>query len=279
MLRAWLKRLDVNVLSARPHMNSPSYRDCQRRRALLAVELLENRLTPSHLTIFSATMPHGSAGSGVHANHGAATSAAKHITVAKVTHAADHSVTAKRASPAASVSKTTFTVSAPAAATAGKALNVIITAKNASGKTATSYSGNVALAASDGQVVHLVTARRFVKGVAIETIVLYTADTLTLTAAAGAIKGTSAGISVKPAAASVFAISAPTRAMAGTGFNVMLTAKDAYGNTVTGFSGNVNFASSDGQPLPVLGQTVWSNGAAIYAVVLNSPDTITLTAA
>ena len=62
MLRAWLKRMDVNDLSARPHMNSPSYRDCQRRRALLAVELLENRLTPSHLTIFSATMPHGSAG-------------------------------------------------------------------------------------------------------------------------------------------------------------------------------------------------------------------------
>ena len=67
--------------------------------------------------------------------------------------------------------------------------------------------------------------------------------------------------------------------MAATGFNVTLTAKDAYGNTVTGFSGNVNFASSDGQPVHVLGQTACSNGAAIYAVVLNSPDTVKLTAA
>lgn len=292
MLRAWLKRMDVNVLSARPHMNSRSYRVCHRRRALLAVELLENRITPSHVTIFSATMPHGSVGHSVHANQSAtsgdghtgvssatAAVAVKHSVAHKGNHVTAHGVPAQRVSTVVPVSATTFTVSAPATATAGTSFNVTVTANSANGSLATGYSGNVALTASDGQAIDLVTARPFANGVAVETVALFTADTLTLTATAGAVKGTSAGISVQSAASFAFLFGAPSSATAGIGFGVEVVAKDAYGNTVTGFSGNVNFASSDGQTVPVVAQTAFINGAAIFAIVLSTPDTVRLTAA
>ena len=292
MLRAWLKRLDARDLRVRAHRNSTSCPISQRRRALLAVELLEDRITPSHFTIISTTVPSGSAGRNSHATHGATSGdihtgvsrakvavASKHNVIPKVTHATTQNVSTKRVLTAIPVSATTFIVSAPARATAGTGFNVTVTAKNAKRTTATGYRGNVTLTASDGQAVYLVTAHPFVKGVAIETVALDTADTLTLTAAVGAIKGTSAGISVQPAAASAFLVGAPTGATVGTGVGVALTAKDAYGNTVTGFGGNVTFASSDGQPVLDVGQTVFSNGAANFAVVFNTPDTVRLAAA
>ena len=292
MLRAWLKRMDVNVLSARPHMNSPSYRVRQRRRELLAVELLENRITPSHLTIFSAIMPHGSVGHSLHANHGATSSdghtgvssakaavAVTHSVAHKANHATAHGVRAQRVSTVAPVSATTFTVNAPGTATAGTNFNVTVTANSANGSVATGYSGSVTLAASNGQAIDLVTARPFVNGVAVETVTLFTADTSTLTATASAVKGASASINVQSGAAFAFLFGAPSSATAGTGFGVAVMAKDASGNTVTGFSGNVTFASSDGQTVPVVAQTAFINGTAIFGIVLSRQDTVTLTAA
>ena len=292
MLRAWLKRMDVNVLSARRLMNSPSYRVCQRRRALLAVELLENRITPSHLTIFSAIMPHGSVGHNLHANHGAtsgdgqagissakAAVAVKHSVAHKGNHVTAHGARPQGVSTVVPVSATTFAVSAPASATAGTSFNVTVTANSANGSVATGYSGSVTLTASDGQAIDLVTARPFANGVAVETVTLFTADTLTLTAAAGAVKGASASISVQSGAAFAFLFGAPSSVTAGTGFGVEVVAKDASGNTVTGFSGNVTFASSDGQTVPVVAQTAFINGMAIFGIVLSRQDTVTLTAA
>ncbi len=244
MLRAWLKRLDVRDLRVRAQRRSASCHISQRRRALLAVELLENRITPSHLTMFSPIVPSG-----------------------------------KEIQNATPVSATTFTVSAPATAAAGTSFNVTFTAKSASGSTVTGYDGNVTLTASDSQLVHILATHPFTNGVAMDTIALTTADTPKLTAAAGSIKGTSNGISINPAAASAFVVVVPSIAAAGTAFDVTLTAKDAYGNTATGFSGNVTFTSNDSQPVHVVGQTVFSDGAAIFAVILNTPNTVKLSAA
>ena len=123
------------------------------------------------------------------------------------------------------------------------------------------------------------TARPFTNGVAIDTVALTTVDPLTITAAAGSIKGTSNGVSVKPAAASAFLVVAPANATAGTAFIVTLTAKDAYGNNATGFSGSVTLTASDGQTVHRLAAPVFSNGNAMVTVTLNTADTLTLTAA
>ena len=279
MLRAWLKRLDAHELRVRAHRDSTRCRTSPRRRALLAVELLEDRITPSQLTIFSAAVPSGAG----HASHARVSSAkaavpVKHSVAPKVVHATAHSVSAKRTAAVKPALASVFTVSAPTTVTAGTTFNITVTAKNSGGKTATAYSGNVTLTASDGQPIQVLKARPFAKGVAVETVALYTADTLTLTVAAGATKGTSAAIRVNPAGASAFVVNAPSSAMAGAGFGVTLTAKDAYGNTVTGFGGNVTLASKDGQPVHVVGQTGFSNGTEVFAIVLNTPDMVMLSA-
>ena len=44
-------------------------------------------------------------------------------------------------------------------------------------------------------------------------------------------------------------LSAPTSSTAGTAFDVIVTALDAYGNTATGYTGTVHFTGADGQAL------------------------------
>ena len=97
---------------------------------------------------------------------------------------------------------------------------------------------------------------------------------------AGSVMGTSSAITVSPAAAASFAVSAPSTAGAGAGFTVTLTAKDPYGNVVTNYSGSVTLTARDGQPVTMTPATLtWSNGMASTTVTLNRQDTTTLEAA
>src|SRR5207253_1192779 len=62
------------------------------------------------------------------------------------------------------------------------------------------------------------------------------------------ITGSQSGIIVNPAAASSVVVSGfASPSTAGTASNVTVTAKDAYGNTATGYLGTVSFGSSDSQ--------------------------------
>src|SRR5207245_640200 len=62
------------------------------------------------------------------------------------------------------------------------------------------------------------------------------------------ITGTQSGISVTAAAASNLLVSGlPASLTAGTSSTVTVAAKDASGNTVTGYTGTVRFTSSDGK--------------------------------
>jgi hypothetical protein len=56
-----------------------------------------------------------------------------------------------------------------------------------------------------------------------------------------------ASVRVTSGALSQFAVSATATATAGSAFNVTVTAQDADGNTVSGYTGTVHFSSSDGQ--------------------------------
>ena len=52
------------------------------------------------------------------------------------------------------------------------------------------------------------------------------------------------GITVTPAAASKFVLSAPASVTAGVPFSLTVTVEDAYGNIVTDYTGTIHFTSS-----------------------------------
>jgi hypothetical protein len=119
-------------------------------------------------------------------------------------------------------------VSAPSTATAGTGFRVTITAKDPYGNTAASYSGTVTLSSSDGQAVHVYPATvRLVNGPAAVTVTLDTADTVTLTASAGTIKGVSGGILVSPVLITVTTASDAT-VHAGTSLRDAINRANAY---------------------------------------------------
>lgn len=59
------------------------------------------------------------------------------------------------------------------------------------------------------------------------------------------IAGSESGIVVKPGAASLLVVSAPSTVTHGVAFLLTLTVEDAYGNVVTGYTGTLHVSSSD----------------------------------
>ena len=175
-------------------------------------------------------------------------------------------------------------MSASSHETAGDGFKLTVTAYDAYGNVATQYQGTATLTSGDGQEVSPSTVSfGSSPGVATVDATLDKADTTTLKATAGSVKGTSNSITVQPAAAASFSLNAPTPETVGDGFNLTVTAHDKYGNIATGYSGTAALTSSDGQkvsPSTVAfdpsGQTP---GVATVTVTLDEPDTTTLTAA
>ena len=152
-----------------------------------------------------------------------------------------------------STQPSSFTVSGfPSSTTAGVAGSFTVTAKNADGTTDIRYWGTVQFSSSDTQA-GLPADYAFAEadaGVHTFSAVLKTAGTQSVTATDAttvSVTGTENGITVNPAASSHFGVSAPAGSMAGSAFSVTLTARDPYGNTATGYTGTVHFASTDGQ--------------------------------
>src|SRR5262249_60643620 len=85
-------------------------------------------------------------------------------------------------------------------------------------------------------------------GVRSFTATLKTAGSQSLTATdtvTGSINGSQTGITVNPAAASTLTVSGfPSPTTAGVSNSFTVTAKDAFGNTATGYLGTVRFTSS-----------------------------------
>jgi hypothetical protein len=146
-----------------------------------------------------------------------------------------------------------FSISASTPATAGTQLPMLtVTALDAAGNTNTGYTGTVHFTSSDGAVT-LPADYTFIAGDSgihsfPSTAILRTAGTQTITATdtgATPITGASNTITVSPAAADHFTVAAPAAATAGTPVLFTVTASDAFGNTVTGYSGTVHFSGTD----------------------------------
>jgi len=176
---------------------------------------------------------------------------------------------------------THFAVTAPTAATAGTAFNYTVTAQDQFNNTVTLYSGTVHFTSSDTLAV-LPGDSAFIdtNGTRTFQATLKTAGSQTITATdtvTAAITGTSNAIAVSAAAATHFAVTAPTTAMAGASFNYTVTAEDALNNTVTSYTGTVHFTSSD--PLAVLpANSTLTNGTGTFPATLKTLGSQTITA-
>jgi hypothetical protein len=152
-----------------------------------------------------------------------------------------------------------FTLAAPATATAGTAFNVTVTARDASNNALTGYTGTVHFTSSDAGSPGLPSNYTFVAGdngshTFTNGVTLKTAgsQTVSVNDTVETSKTGTATISVSPAGADHFKVTAPASATAGSAFNtVTLTAQDPYNNTATGYAnGNHTIAWSGASTSP-----------------------------
>jgi fibronectin type 3 domain-containing protein len=181
----------------------------------------------------------------------------------------------------------TFTLAGyPSPTVAGAAHPITLTVKDAYGNLATGYTGTVHFTSSDGQA-GLPANYTFngSEGVHTFNVTLKTAGTQSVTVTDtgnSSLQATQGGIVVLAAAQSTFLVVAPPSTVAGLSFGITVTATDAYGNTVSGYTGTVNFTSSD--PLATLpgSYPFQSSDAGTHSfpgsVILNTVGVQTITA-
>ncbi len=174
--------------------------------------------------------------------------------------------------------------------TAGSALDVLVTVQDQFGNTVSGYSGAVHFTSSDSQAL-LPVDYTFVAGDSgthafASGLTVRTAGSQTVTATdvtAGSISGTSNPISVSASAASSLQVVPSTGSTtAGNPVGVTVTARDQFGNAVTGYTGTIHFTSTDAQgTLPFdYSFSAGDNGAHIFpnAVTLRTAGNQTVTA-
>jgi hypothetical protein len=198
---------------------------------------------------------------------------------------AQHNLTAAQyaitVTPAAA-SKLVVTASS-GSTVAGVATYVTITAQDAYGNTATRYAGTVHVSSSDAQALlpadYTFAATDY--GMHNFAITLKTEgqQSITFQDAANGFT-TNANLTVTAAAASQLVLSGfPTTTTAGYLQGLTLTARDAYGNVATGYTGTVHFTSSDAQAgLPAdYTFTATDNGVHKFYLSLGTVGTQSLT--
>jgi hypothetical protein len=138
----------------------------------------------------------------------------------------------------------------PTSTTAGDAHGFTVTARDPFDNIATGFTGTVNFTGSDAQAVLPAdyTFGAGDAGVHAFTAILKTAGTQFMTATTVGMTGTEGSILVAPAAASKFIITAPSSVTAGVASSITVTAVDAYGNTVTDYTGTIHFTSSHQTP-------------------------------
>ena len=164
--------------------------------------------------------------------------------------------------------------------TAGVASSFTVTALDPFGNTDTNYAGTIHFTSSDGQAV-LPSNTTLTSGTKTLLATLKTVGTQSITATdtvASSINGSQGSIVVGNGTATKFVVSGfPTSPNAGSTSSVTVTAKDAFGNIDTGYSGTVHMGSSD--PQAVLGaDSTISGGTGTFSVTLKTAGTRSITA-
>jgi hypothetical protein len=174
---------------------------------------------------------------------------------------------------------TQFTVLAPATATAGEAITLVVDAEDATDQPTTDYSGIVQVTSTD-PIAALPTDLQLTNGTGTFNATLGTVGIQTLTATdttTPSITGTSNSISVQPGPATHYSVTAPADSTAGDSFNLVVTALDVDGNVATGYTGTAAFSSTD--PSNDLNQPgSLTNGVATFPATLDTEGVQTVTA-
>ncbi|MFI4990098.1 MAG: beta strand repeat-containing protein [Solirubrobacterales bacterium] len=182
-----------------------------------------------------------------------------------------------------------FTVPTPSTQTANNPFTVTLTAIDAYGNTATGYSGNQAISFAGPSNSPTATKPTypspvsFTAGVGQATLTLYDAETTSLTASQTSISGTSGSFAVGAASAQSLTVPTPGTQTAGAPFEETLTAKDAYGNIATGYTGEraIAFsgpANSPNATAPKYSPASFSGGEGKVSLTLYDAQTTTLSA-
>ncbi|MGP0063104.1 MAG: DUF4082 domain-containing protein [Isosphaeraceae bacterium] len=164
----------------------------------------------------------------------------------------------------------TLVLNAKTAETAGSSFSLTVTANGAGGVTDAGYLGTIAFTSSDVQAGlpanYTFTAAD--DGSHTFTVTLKTAGSQSITAtdtATSIVTGTLSAIRVNPAAASQFILSGlSSSAMAGVSETGTITVEDAYGNTATGYTGTIQFTSSDPHAILPAGYTFQAGDQGVH---------------
>lgn len=145
-----------------------------------------------------------------------------------------------------------FTLSAPASATAGQTVSLILTVWDNYGNIVTDYTGTVTFASSDPQATlpasYTFTTADHGTHAFDAVLVKAGAQSIQVTDTAGEVIGARMAMAVNPAAAVHFLVSAAATAVSGTPFDITVTALDPYGNIDTNYQGTVTFSTTDSDP-------------------------------
>lgn len=163
-----------------------------------------------------------------------------------VTDGSGHSKTTGNISISPAAASSIVISGYPSSVTAGSAQSFTATAYDAYNNTATGYTGVLHFTSNDTGAT-LPSDSTLTSGVGTFSATLTLAGTKSITATDninGALTNTKT-TTVTPSTATHFTVTSGTTQVAGTPFNVVVTAKDAYENTATGYTGTVNFTSSD----------------------------------
>jgi hypothetical protein len=175
-------------------------------------------------------------------------------------------------------------VASPGAITAGGSVGLVVTALDAADVVVQDYTGTVHFTSSDGAASlpldYTFTAgdlgtHSFASGATLRTAgaqVVTATDTVT-----ASLTGVSNVVTVNPGPAAQFVVTAPATATAGVAFSITVTARDAFGNTATGYAGTVHFTGTD--PAAVLpADSTLTNGVGTFNATLKTAGTQALTA-
>jgi hypothetical protein len=171
-----------------------------------------------------------------------------------------------------------FIVTAPSTVTAGNALVFTVTALDANDQLATSYNGTVTFTSSD-TLASLPANATLTNGMGFFAAVLRTGGNQIISAtdtATSSLTGASNAIAVVVTLPH-FAISVPTSTAAGTAFAFTVTAENPNNTTDTGYTGTVQFTSSDTQAVLPASMALIS-GIGTFSATLKTAGSQTLAA-
>lgn len=168
------------------------------------------------------------------------------------TDSANAAITGSIASTVKAAAASKISISTPTSVNSGNAQSVTVTVTDTYGNPITNYTGTVKLTSSDAQAI-LPANYSFTNkdsGTHAFSVTLKTVGTHSITVtdiANAAISGTQGGISVNQVIAQVasFTVSGYPATTAGTAKSFTVTAKDASGNVISGYTGTISFSSSD----------------------------------